>query len=1277
MDWRVPVRAALLLLVAVLLANTSLAADTTLRLRIAWGGGVERIWSGSIRLSEGRFSELEPLGIEANEPGSIWLSAGGIEIREPTQRAYDGVDVLVTADLAAKLSIALVDPTGEITKNIEVPLTELVHQSHATPLDDTDNRLLVTRSPGDRLRVRCQRDNLVFAPGENLTFELAAHLADAANTPVRYSAMITASATGTRTWSEEYEAGAEGTATTITLRVPEAEGVYDLTLAAVPTRLRSRISKKSLAERKVQLIVLDKRPPTEAPEGPLARVVEIDPMHPRWWERLGTIPLVPGLRKGPLGNGESAPWQHPTLGPLVQLGPGGAAPNISWEAYPLPLSRPGQPHVLEIEYPNNVPQAMGLSVIEPNAAGAVMPIGLDSGVYVSDEDAENPPQMAKHRVVFWPRTKTPLLLVTNRRAGARAVYGKITVLAANHSQFPSLSLTKTEAGAAIAPAFPDTSKAQRLWAGYLDRPLFVENFSAPEALDTISRRSLDDWNTMYQGGQHLLRYLKHVGYGGLMMSVWADGSSIYPSQHLQPTPRYDTGVFFGTGQDPLRKDALEMLFRMFDREGLTLIPALHFASPLPELEALKREGEAVATGIEWIGADGQNWQASHAPRQGLAPYYNLLDPRVQDAMLTVIRELGTRYAAHPSFGGLAMQLSAEGYAQLPGDNWGYDDRTIARFEQEAKTKVPGEGPTRFAMRAKHLAGPARAAWLSWRADAVADFHRRVEREVAALRSGAKLYLAGGAMLDGRHAQTRLRPTLPKRAKLDDTLVELGIRAQAYRDEENIVLLRPQHLKPTSGPLPAQAADLEINFAPEMDRLFATGAQPASLFFHEPQKARLASFDLKSPFGPTNTYTWLVTQMSPAGDRNRRRFVHSLAALDARAMFDGGWLLPLGQEEALREILSVYRLLPDKPFETVAGEFQPVTIRKLVHDGRTYVYFVNDSPWSVTLAAQVDVPSNCQMHGVGDSRGVGPLPRGAAETSWKITLRPYDLAAAEFDSTKVKLRGAQVQISDDVRRNLQQRIQDLGARVAALKEPQPLAVIENADFEAPQIDDQITGWTAGAEMGATVQLDAEEHRGGLQSLKITSTGPPASITSAPFTPPTTGRLAIDLWLKAGPQGMPNVRIAIEGQWTDGKFDPYGVIPAIAAGGNGAGEWVRYSFPVDDVPSEGLSSIRIRLDLMSAGEVWVDDLQVFDLPFSESERVELSKLISLASVKLEAGHLADCARLLEGYWPQFLVANVPLTQAPIAQRPREPVAPPAAKKPGVLDNLRSYVPKLPLR
>ncbi len=768
---------AALLWLAVVPSSRAMAAETTLQLRIAWGGGAERIWQGSIRLSQGRFTDLQALGIEADEPGSIWLDPAGVEIRERSLRAYDGVDVTVTADLDARLTVALADMAGEAGKTVEIPLRDLVQQSHSSTLDSAENRLLVSRSPSDRLRISYGRENLVFAPGDKFQFELGAHLLDGAGTTVRFAAQIVTSPGGQRVWSQEYEAGDVGTATSIELKVPEFEGVYDLVIDAVPTRSRAaRLLKRPIAQRKVQLVVLDKRPQGDLGQGPLARVVEINPVTPWWREPVRNLPL-PGLRKGPLGNGDAAPWEHPTLGPMIQLGPGGSGPNISWEAYPLPISKPGAVHVLEIEYPSDVPQAMGISVIEPNAAGAVMPIGLDSGVYVSDEDAENTPQLAKHRVLFWPRTKAPVLLVTNRRQGSRAVYGKITVFSTAHSQLAALALGRNDGGGMLGPAFPGNQRCQRLWAGYLDRPLFVENFCAPETLDTISHRSLDDWNTIYQGGIRLVKYLKHVGYGGLMMSTFADGSTIYPSQIVEPTPRYDTGVFFGTGQDPDRKDALELLFRLFDREGLTLIPALHFASPLPELEALKRDGGPAAAGIEWIGADGATWLSGHAPRQGLGAYYNLLHPRVQEAMLKVAREVIARYAEHPAFGGLALQLSAEGYAQLPGDDWGFDDHTVAHFEADTQTKVPGNGPGRFAARAKFLGGPGRAAWLQWRAGVVAEFHRRLESEIRTRREGAKLYLAGGTMLDSRQTQLRLRPTLPKRAKLDETLMELGIRAK--------------------------------------------------------------------------------------------------------------------------------------------------------------------------------------------------------------------------------------------------------------------------------------------------------------------------------------------------------------------------------------------------------------------------------------------------------------------------------------------------------------------
>ena len=73
--------------------------------------------------------------------------------------------------------------------------------------------------------------------------------------------------------------------------------------------------------------------------------------------------------------------------------------------------------------------------------------------------------------------------------------------------------------------------------------------------------------------------------------------------------------------------------------------------------------------------------------------------------------------------------------------------------------------------------------------------------------------------------------------------------------------------------------------------------------------------------------------------------------------------------------------------------------------------------------------------------------------------------------------------------------------------------------------------------------------------------------------------------------------------------------------------------DDLPLDGLSQMRVRLDLMGAGEVWVDDVQLFDLAFNESELRALYKLLTLADLNLQNGQVGDCMKLLNGYWPRF--------------------------------------------
>ena len=210
-------------------ASEALADEATLKLRIAWGGGAERIWHGTIGLSAGTFWDLKPLGIEADEPGSIWLEGTQIRIRQPSPRAYDGIDVSVTAELDARLTIWLSNDQAETAKTLQIALRDLVgQQPYRTVLDDADNRLFVSRAPGDRLRIDFDRDHLVFAPGESFAFQVQPYLVGTSTAGLRLQAKITTHPGNERVWSEEYATGDEGTATSITIPVPPTEGVYDL-----------------------------------------------------------------------------------------------------------------------------------------------------------------------------------------------------------------------------------------------------------------------------------------------------------------------------------------------------------------------------------------------------------------------------------------------------------------------------------------------------------------------------------------------------------------------------------------------------------------------------------------------------------------------------------------------------------------------------------------------------------------------------------------------------------------------------------------------------------------------------------------------------------------------------------------------------------------------------------------------------------------------------------------------------------------------------------------
>ncbi|MBX7165455.1 MAG: family 10 glycosylhydrolase [Pirellulales bacterium] len=1238
--------------------TAALAQDASaLRVRVQWNSPIAQAWQGSIGLSTGEVLEATLLGTEVDAPGSIWVADGRLQIASLSPRAADGVDLALQAPYDAELLLQLrtgsIDP---LAQPLRVRLSDVLAGQQVLPLDDQGGSLAIRRTPGDMLRLDTTSDALVFAPSETWNVTVRPHALPAAfGNKVRLALRLSPAGATTALWEHEedsqLDAAQQFAPLSIAVPLPADEGVYELHVEARGLGLRSRLTlRPPVVERVAQLVVVDSRPPEQPNDNtPWRTVFELNPAVNRWWERLTALPLLPGQRPGPLGSGSVSPWEH-SLGTFVQLGPHGREPDASWEAYTLSIERPGLPHVLEIEYPSDVPQTTGVSLIESNAAGAVSPIGVDSGFFVADDAVESEPHLATHRVVFWPRTKTPMVLLTNRREGGRAVYGKIRVLAGPRW------LPRREP--------PGSTTGGRVLALDLDRPLWAKNFGAAETLDRASGRSLMDWRTFYDGGRHLIDYLHAGGHNAVWLGVLADGSTIYPSTVVEPTPRYDNGVLFDDARDPHRKDVLELLLRLFDREGLQLVPTLHFTSPLPTLEALRRPGDSARTGVEPIGRDGRAWTAIYPPQRGQAPYYNLLHPEVQNAILAACREVIARGTVHPAMTGLAIDLSADGYALLPGTDWCLDDATMERFSRATGLSVPGQGPQRFGDRAEFVRTHA-DAWITWRAEQVTTFYRRLADELRAVRPTARLYLLTPRTFDGPEVRRQLQPSLPRRVAAEDLLSGLGIDAELLRQVPGLVLVRSDRLTPSDAPA-TRAVDYDLAQSGPLDQLCAATDTNARLFYHEPQRLRLTDFDTRAPF--KGSMTWLVSQLSPSEAYNRQRFTHALARGDVQTICDGGWLAPLGQEAAIAGLAQVYRRLPAQRFEPVESARQPVTVRRLVDGQRTLVYLVNDSPWKARVDLAVVAPPGCIVASLDPQRAWPALQRTGETAGLSLELEPFDLAGAEFAAPNVTFNVARVTLPDNVRPTLEARIRDLGDRAAAVGLQAPWDVLINSDFEVAGEAGALAGWQLVPATALAAEQDDNVPYAGGRSLRLSSTGPAGRLISDVLPAPETGRLSVSVWLRVDDASrQPPLRLALEGQLNSRDYYRYAPLGAGTQVSKLGTTWAQFLFQINDLPLVGLSDLRLRFDLLGPGAVSIDKVELYDLWLTDAERVELSKLITTAQLRLEAEQYSDCLRLVEGYWPRLLQSRVSLNHpetvqaaepAPLpreASRPSPPAAP----------------------
>jgi len=1191
---------------------------------VEWGGGEPRSWFGTLRLDQGKIESARGYGLQADAPGAMFLENDVVTISPRVPRTFDSMLIRATAPRDANLVVSFI-ANGSTSGPFEarIPLSTMLESAQHRDLDDGGNKLIVRRTLGDRLRIETDRGSLVFSPGEPFDFSVLPNPTNADRQSQRCRVELKVARSGQRLWSDEQAAQAlpDGTIASLgpfKVVMPQVEGVYDLVVSDVQTG----------DWRKLQVVVVQSKRiatnPTDAgSRGGSDRRFQIvqtfDPARP-----LQPLAVSKRATFADQGAPPRIPTTHGIVRPVKRLNRDlleiGAN---SWIALPLDATQPGRPHVLEIDYPNDALQTLGITIYEP---GSDRPT-VDTGLTTTPTNLKESSGVATYRLTFWTRTAAPILVLSERDGKQPATVGAIR-LAAAPIELPEL-------GADLPPA-------GRLVAAHLNTTMFPELFSATSAIDSQSGRALRDWVTFFEGAQRLIQTLKHRGYNGAVIPVVSDGGALYPSRLLEPTPRFDDGVFFATSQDPMQKDVLEMLLRMFDRAGLQLIPSVRFTGTLPILEAKRRLGEA--SSINLVNTDGDRWRPS-ASSFGVGTHYNPLDEDVQSAMSSVMAELAGRCRSHASFAGLAIELANESYASLPGPDWGADDQTLERFmavRAADATSEPG-------------AKGVRQAWLSWRADRLSEMYAAMRRDIQAADRDAQLYLLGAPLLDSplvTNAATTAQA--PSGLTAAGSLLNFGIDVKSIRDG-GIVFLAPRQIKSVS----PNSIDLDRAWDRELSKLFGPDEKvgtrdevvTGSLLQYPPR-----TFDATSLANTSlvpNVVKTTRTVLAESGAVGLRGIAGGLASVDSQAIFDGAWQTPR-DERIWNDTLLAYRQLPATRFETVSppvgSKTQPVVIRRAVHHSQTYFYVVNDSPRPVGTTigfggAPIEITS---LNGT----KMPPQETDARGASFLLVLRPYQVVSflvARPDAKIVRWETlVDPQIVDEFRHDLARLKQCVGTNRAYPR-------LANTDFDLPATRDEIPGWEFGKGAGMHVEVDTESTRNGPQALHLRSetpvnwaTGPVVWLRSGWIAPTPSGRLVFGGWLKTRDfEQQPHVRMVVEARLTNNQMirrervlgKPQDEPTAMPLGA----DWNFYTVAFEGLPNN-VKDIRVGIDLRGTGDVWIDHVGVYDLWLNDAERQGLQRDITIATAMLDEGRISDCEQLLNSHYTQYLFANFPEVAAP---------------------------------
>jgi hypothetical protein len=1183
--------------------------------RVILGGGQARRFQGNIRIDNGQLQIIRPLGTLPNSPVSAFrINSNSLGFDSQTETAFEGFDFEVTGDRKSQLAIDMHGRTSDGKDNpFLIDLGSLVDRKSSVQIDQSGNRLLVERAPGDRLRVDPGRSHLIFQPGEIWKPTIEGVHTGLSGTGLRLSIQLTETATSKIVMSEMRNiqldsAGNFGPLPIGPIDVPAVEGAYQLRLRIEPRRLLGNlVTTTTQAERSVQFVVIDPKPPRRT-SGTWNAIRSLEPTlvgkQQKSWTDFNRFTDF-----------KKRSWEEDISANARDQGRKSLsiAPN-HWVTCDIGEVEPGRPYQIAVRCPAYNPMRIAMSILDEDTAGHVRPLNLDTGIIVPANQIGNGEPIV-HKFVFWPKTTRPQLLLHNPHGRITAQVTSIELLAG------PLNLDDNQ-GRITDLNFQVPS---RLVAVHLDRPFLNKLFGAADARDAVTGKSFDDWQTFYQTANRLAEYCHWAGYNGAIVTVASEGGTLFPSRILQSTPRYDNGAFFSDARDPMPKDIMELLLRVFDREGLHLVASLDLNSPIPMLDDQIRHG---ILGMLQESADLSNADERSDVQ---SERYQPINPQVQTCFSALIDEMAERYHEHPSWKGVALRLGPQSHFCFAGYAWGYDDASIQEFAQTLEQPVPQDVSGRAIATDRNL----RNQWLKWRSAKLSEFYESIAQRLGS--SNRQLFLlTSGIFQSPPSASDFLDPA----AAVADPLIILnghGINLQRIANQPSIVALRGETWQPLQsfgeGRWSWQSA-----FNGRLDEAFAYSPFSGAQLNQQPQPIRLDTSENPGPFADGKWDPWLFPQLSFPGNAARSRLTRRLAADDCLVLADGGWQANVGQEDQCRDLLMTWSKLPPTKLRKLppngdSGELSSAVVRVGDFQAHSYFVFINQAPWQETIRLQWQSVKQESME------WLSSMPENQqAATLESLIVPPYSVRAFRVPLGTMRLVAWEHFPDPQTPEVLNRKLQQLTNQLNTAAQPRVAeSELVNGDFETRQNNHSLPmGWTSSMLPSGTVTLDPDVHYLGNHSLRIENRGQvPIWIQSDMVPSPQSGRLAVGAYVRLDPnRPIPNIQFSLVGKnQNDERFVRQTVFQPVAdTDTNG---WYPVFLPLlFDVPPDQIRQLRLSVDVTGSGVIWIDNVQLYDTFITDDERRTMRAEMFMAKSELDQGRLQVCQRFLESYWAEYL-------------------------------------------